>query len=189
MKQATFFEGVAIALLSSITGAVIFITLSSVFFGGDVFRLIVAGLSFCYMLYLFTRSQERVGRVTVILAWFIVTLASVIFVPSLLLYIVIQLAMIWLIRSLYFYNSVLSSLADFGLTGMSLMIAIWVWSITHSLFLGFWCFFLAQAMFVFIPQKITGKKEELSINRINDDQFERAFHAAETAVAKLIKTH
>ncbi len=140
-KQTTFFEGVGLALILSIVGTVGFFSLTSLFGGGGIFRLLIAGLCFIYVLYLLTRSRERIGRVTAISAWLLVAGLSWIFVPSVLLYIVIHLGMIWLIRSLYFYSSVLSSLADLGLTGFSLAASIWAWSMSNSLFLSFWCFF------------------------------------------------
>ena len=189
MKQATFNEGIGIALIGSITAAAVFMTMTSFFLGGDVFRLLVAGLSFAYILYLFARSQERTGRVTVIFIWCIVTVSSIVFLPSLLLYLAVQLAMIWLIRSLYFYSSILASLTDLTLTGVSLMVAIWAWTNTQSLFLGFWCFFLVQALFVFIPKSFKKKKETIADITAADDQFERAYHVAEVAVSRLVKTH
>ncbi len=61
--------------------------------------------------------------------------------------------MLWLIRSLYFYDSVLSALVDLGLTGVALVTAIWAWLASNNLFLAFWCFFLVQALFVLIPRQ------------------------------------
>jgi len=58
------------------------------------------------------RSKERVGRISVIVIWFAITLTSLLFISSIMLYVAIQLFMIWLIRSLYFYNSVFSALLD-----------------------------------------------------------------------------
>jgi len=188
MKKATFIEGTGIALISSIAVAVLFTTMSPLFFGSELFRLLVAGLSFFYILYLFLRSEDRTGRVTVMSVWFVVTLFSLVFVSSLLLYIVIQLLMIWLMRSLYFYNSIFSVLIDLSLTGFSLLIAIWSWSVSGSLFLTFWCFFLVQALFVFIPKNFIEKRKAEYIIQAEDDRFESAYHTAEIAVSKLINS-
>ena len=188
MKKATFIEGVGIALVSSIVVAALFTTISPLFFAGELFRVLVAGLTFFYILYLFLRSKERTGRITVISIWFVITLSSFIFVTSLLLYIVIQLLMIWLIRSLYFYNSLFSSLTDLSLTGLSLVVAISVWLSSGSLFLTFWCFFLVQALFVFIPKKITSNRKSEYIQLPIGDRFEHAYHTAEIAVSKLINS-
>ena len=189
MKQATFFEGVGIALIASIAGTAGFVVLSSVFAGGGIFRLLIAGMSLVYILYLLARSQERVGRITAITIWLIVSIVSWLFVPSILLYILIQLSMVWLVRSLYFYSSVLSSLADLALTGIGLAVAIWTWLTTRSLFLSIWCFFLVQALFVLIPRKLARTRDRQVACSHSNDPFERAHRAAEMALRKLISTH
>lgn len=188
-KQPTFLEGTGLALIFSIIGAAGFFTLGSLFGSGDVFRLLITCLGFSYVVYLLSRSRERVGKITVITGWLLLAVLNWLFVPSFLLYIIIHLGMIWLVRSLYFYNSVLSSLLDLGLSGISLAVAVWTWSISHSLFLSFWCFFLVQALFIHIPRQ-TGKTDNrLSAGADSDDPFERAHHAAELAVRKLTITH
>lgn len=186
MKQATFSEGVGIALISSVSVAAVFTVVSSLFFNGDLVRLLIAGLSLFYIIYLFSRSNDRVGRITVIFIWFVITLCSLIFSTSLLLYLSIQLFTVWLLRSLYFYNSIFSAITDLLLTIMSVFVASWVWSISSSIFLTLWCFFLVQALFVFIPKNFTSGQKTQSINYIDDD-FDHAYHAAEIAVSKLVK--
>ncbi|MCK4864742.1 MAG: hypothetical protein KAT06_04895 [Gammaproteobacteria bacterium] len=185
MKKATFFEGVGFALIISIVVAVIFTTMSY-FLNSNIFRMLVAGVSLAYIIYLFLRSDERVGKVTVISTWFAITLTSLIFIPSLLLYIIIQIFIIWIIRSLYFYNSIFSALIDLTLMGMSLVVAVWALLISDSVFLSFWCFFLMQALFVFIPKNFIGKNKSDLVSPINDDKFKHAHRAAEIAVSKLI---
>ncbi len=191
MKQRGLFEGIAVALLASITGSAIFVILTSIFAGASVFRLIIAGLGIAYVLYLLSRSQERVGRLTVISAWLIVAACAWLLAPSLLIYISIHIVALWLIRSLYFYSSVLSALADLGLTGFSLIAAIWAWFSSGSLFLTFWCFFLVQALFVLIPRQWLKARGDLmlsadSVLLIDDDDFETAHVTAEAALRKLI---
>jgi len=188
MKKATFFEGVGFALISSIVVAVIFTAMSHIFLNGTIFRLLIAGLSFSYLIYLFLRSNERTGRVTVISIWFAITAVSLMFVSQLLAYIAIQLFMIWIMRSLYFYNSVFSALTDLALTGMSLVVAIWAMSVSGSVFLSFWCFFLMQALFVYIPKNFVSTEKTEQVYPICDDKFEHAYHAAEIAVSKLINS-
>jgi len=189
MKKATFTEGVGIALIASIAVASLFTVMSSLFIGSNLFRLLVAGIAFAYILYLFMRSKERVGRVTVVVSWFVITLMSLVFIESLIIYLAIQLFMIWLMRSLYFYNSVFSALIDLVVTGMSLVVSMWALSVSGSLFLTFWSFFLVQALFVYIPKNFSTKKKSEFIHQTENDKFEYAHHAAEVAVEKLLKTH
>ena len=187
MKKATFMEGVGLALIASVVVASLFTVMSSMFIGGSLFNLLVAALSFVYVLYLLMRSKERVGRVSVTVIWFAITLTSLLFVSSIMLYLAIQLIMIWLIRSLYFYNSVFSALLDLAMTVMSLVVAMWALSISGSLFLTFWSFFLVQALFVYIPKNFSRQKESGFSDQFKDDKFEYAYHAAEIAVGKLFK--
>jgi len=187
MKQATFPEGVMIALIASITVAALFSVMSSLFVGSNLFMLLVAALSFFYIVYLLLRSKQRVGRITVLVSWFVITLTSLVFVSSLLLYLAIQLFMIWLVRSLYFYNSIFSALIDLAMTSLSLVVALWALNSSGSLFLSFWSFFLVQALFVYIPKNFAGKKKSSGSNYAETDRFEYAYRAAESAVTKLVK--
>ena len=189
MKKATFLEGVGIALLVSITVAVLFTVMSSMFIGTNVFMLLVAGISFSYILYLLMRSKEKTGRITVVVIWSLITLISLVFISSLIFYVAIQLLMIWLMRSLYFYNSIFSALIDLAMTIMSLVVAIWALAVSESLFLTFWSFFLVQALFVYIPKNFIARKKSETKSQIHDDKFEYAHHAAEVAVEKLLKTN
>jgi hypothetical protein len=187
-KQPTFFEGTGLALIVSIIGAVSFFSLSTLFGSTGVIQLIIAALCLIYVVYLLSRSGERIGRVTVISAWLLIAGLSWLFVSSLLLYIIIHLGMIWFIRSLYFYSSILSSLADLALTGFSLAVAIWAWSMSQSVFLSFWCFFLVQSLFTLIPKQITKYQNRSTINVDTNDPFEYAHRTAEVALHKLTTT-
>jgi len=184
-KRPDFFEGAGLALIVSIVGAVGFFGLSTLFGSTGIFRLTIAVLSLIYILYILSRSHERVGRVTVVTGWLFIAGINWIFAPSLLLYLVIHLIMIWLIRSLYFYSSLLSSLADFCLTGFSLAAAVWAWSMSQSLLLSFWCFFLVQALFSLIPSQIKNNKSKATTNAHPQDSFERAHQLAEKTLRKM----
>lgn len=187
MKQATFFEGVGFALLASLAGAAGFGLLAGMFVGGNTY-LVITLLALAYVLYLLKRSRERIGRVTVVLAWCLVTITSWALAPGLLVYALIQVGMIWLIRSLYYYGSVVSSLTDLGLTALGLAVAVWAWHNTHSLFVSFWSFFLVQALFVFIP-KTLARRHDKRLAVVDIDAFERAHDVAESAVRRLTSTH
>ena len=137
------------------------------------------------MVYLLSRSQEKIGRIIVFTTWCVIaTFAWVISLP-LMLFILIQVSMLWLIRSLYFYSSILSALIDLGITGTSLVVAIGAGLYTNSLFLGLWCFFLTQALFVFIPARISKKSSKISLKLKREDSFSAAHHSAESALRKL----
>lgn len=184
MKPVSFFEGTGVALVASLAGSVIFIGLASLFGAGGLLRLLVTGLAFAYVVYLLARSPHRVGRISTLVIWLCISAVGWLFVPSAFAYLALQLGLIWLVRALYYYHSVLSALLDLGLVGMSLLAAIWAWSNTHSLFLSLWCFFLVQALFVYIPRQLSGRKSTAHV-QTDSDHFERAHRAAQAAVRKL----
>jgi len=114
-------------------------------------------------------------------AWFIA--------PPLMLYLLVHLGAIWLVRSLYFYSSVLSALADLALNGLGLAAAIWAVTRTDSVFLGIWCFFLVQALFVNIPDSMRRKAGTRESANARTDRFQHAHCVAEAAVRKLSSIH
>lgn len=189
MKQPTFIEGVAVALTASLAGGVLYTALNVAVPDIPVLRLLIAGTGLAYVVYLLGRTPERVGRVTAAATWLL--LAGVLWFtqPPLLFYLCAHLGAIWLIRSLYFYSSALSALADLGLTGLALAAGIWAVTRTGSLFLGIWCFFLVQALFVFIPTSMQRKSAPAQASHTRADRFQHAYRAAETAVRKLSSSH
>jgi len=189
MKQPTFLEGVSVAIAISLAGSVLYTAMGVVFPGVPVLRLLIAGIGLAYVVYLLSRSPERIGRITAVAAW--LTVASVLWFthPPLLLYVCVHLGTLWLIRSLYFYSSALSALADLGLNGLSLAAAIWAITRTGSVFLSLWCFFLVQALFVIIPKSINRKPGAAPVGHEHEDRFQHAYRVAEAAVRKLSSNH
>ena len=182
MKRPTFYEGVGVALAASLFGSVTYSALS-VAVGGSVLRLVIAGLALGYVVYLLGRSGERVGRVTALVAWCAAAVALWLATPSLALYLLLHVGLIWLMRSLFFHASLLAALADLGLGGLAL--AAGVWAVVHSgsLLLGIWCFFLVQALFVAIPPSLARRPRGSGGGQ--EDGFERAHRVAEAAVRRL----
>ena len=186
MKTPTFLEGVAIALVMSLAGSVLYTALDTVFPGDPVVRLLIAGIGLAYIVYLLGRSPERIGRVTVAAAWLLLAGGLWGTHPPLLLYACVHLGAIWLIRSLYFYSSALSALADLGLNGLALAAAITAVTRTGSVLLGIWCFFLVQALFVVIPKSV---RRTPGAAQTDEDRFQHAYRVAESAVRNLSFRH
>lgn len=189
MKKVTFWNGVVIALLGSSIGSVGFFALTFLFSEDCAIRLLTSGLAIAYILYLLSNSQERTGRTTVLVAWFILWVMLWVFYPPLILFLVLHVLAIWLIRSLYCYTSLFSSLADLGLNALSIASAFWALHHTGSLLLSFWCFFLVQALFVYIPTGIKRPNLEKAVIPDSESDFKRAYRTAETAVRKLSTHH
>ena len=185
MKRPTFLEGVAVALAASIVGSILFTVLPAVFSEAHVLRLLIAGVGVAYLVYLLRRSDEHIGRIAAITLWTVVAGATWLMNPPLIVYALVHLGFIWLIRSLYFYASVVSALADLGLSGLGLAAAIWAASQSGSLFLSIWCFFLVQALFVAIPPCMEPKGPQAQTDRYDQDRFQEAYRSAEASVRTL----
>ncbi len=185
MKRPGFFEGVVVGIIASIAASVLFATLTWILFPANVLEIIVTAISLAYTIYLLARSGEKTGRIVVLTGWsLIATLAWALSLP-LTLFVLVHVAFLWLIRSLYFYSSILSALLDLGLTGFSLAAAIWAGAHTSSIFLSIWCFFLIQALFVAIPARMTKHSRTRYLTPEREDSFECAHRSAEAALRKL----
>lgn len=186
MKTATFFEGIFVALVLSFVSSVVLFTLSSIFPISILIRMIITGITFAYILYLLSRSKERVGRIMVITVWFVSMTVLWFAWPPITLFILAHLTSIWLVRSLYYYSSLFSALSDLALNYFSVAIAFVVAGHTNRMFLTLWCFFLIQALFVMIPKNMKKKFTTKSSTPFKkDDEFQHAYRAAQAAVRTL----
>jgi len=188
-KQPTFLEGVAVALAASFFGSAAYATLTWLFPNAGALRLTLAGLGLGYVIYLLSRSQERVGRIAALTVWALTAGATWLVQPSLLLYVLVHLSLIWLIRSLYFHAGVLCTLADLGLTSLGLAAAIWAAAESGSVFLSIWCFFLVQALFVAIPTRLNRGPGANPPGGAEPDRFQCAHRSAQAALRKLTSVH
>ncbi|WP_428610233.1 hypothetical protein [Sedimenticola sp.] len=189
MKRPRFFEGVGIALAASLTGAILFSALSPVLDSRLLLKWLIAGLGLAYSLYLIRRSRQRIGRLVSIAGWLLCAAAIWLLNPSLPLYLLLHITLIWLIRSLYFYNSLFSALADLGLSGLGLATACWAAIATGSLLLSIWCFFLLQALFSAIPADWKRRHRSNPSPDAAADRFYQAEQIAEAALRRLTATH
>ena len=189
MSRPSFLEGVVVALVASLLGSLLYAVLVPTLPSGPVLRLLITGIALGYVIYLLRRSPERVGRITVLAVWSLAAAAIWLMGTPWLVYLSLHLGLVWLIRSLYFYSSMFSALADLGLSGLSLAATVWAASHSQSLFLSIWCLFLVQALFAVIPANMQRNSSTKPADRDEQDHFERAHHAAETALRKLSSIH
>ena len=183
MKRPTFTEGSVVAAAASIPGAAIFGALTLTVAAGPVLRVLIAGLSLCYVIYLLNRSSEHVGKITVVTAWIALALMVWWLAPSMPLYLILHVVVIWVIRSLYFHSGILASVTDLAVSTLALTAGVSCGIYTDSVFVGIWCFFLTQALFVFIPSWLAQPDSGDAI-RARPDRFEIAHRAAEGALRK-----
>ena len=185
MKRPTFFHGVIVAAVLGFFASAIVATLTPFVGLGAVIRLVIPALGLAYLLYLFSRSEERVGRVITLAFWSALATVTWWIAPPLPLYLLIHVGAIWLVRSLYFYSGVLPALMDLGISTLSVSATVWAISRSGSVFLATWCFFLVQALFVAIPPAVK-RAQEVKANKAADNEtFERARRNADQALRQL----
>jgi hypothetical protein len=183
MTRPGFLEGAMVALIVALAAATCHDALDLVLSGGSASRLLVPAIALAYLLYLQSRSTERVGRVTTLAGWGLSAALLWVLHPPLSLYLLAHAGLISVLRSLYFHQGPLTALADLGLTGLGLIAAAGAWLHTGSLFIAVWTLFLIQALFCFVP------RAGLPVAPVpEDDRFERAHRSAEAALRQLTTT-
>ncbi len=188
MKRASFSHGVIIAAVFGFFASAVVATLTPFLGFGGVFRLIIPALGLAYLLYLMNLSSHRVGRVTTLSLWTVLAVTTWWAAPPLTLYLLIHVAAIWLVRSLYFYSGVLPALMDLGLNALSVSASVWAITRSDSVFLTIWTFFLVQALFVAIPPQVKGKTNPASDTTAESEAFRQARRQADAALRQLF-TH
>ena len=185
MKRPSFFHGVIAAAVLGFFASAIVATLTPFVGLGAVLRLVIPALGLAYLLYLFSRSKERAGRVTTLFLWGVLAAVTWWVAPPLPFYLLFHVAAIWLVRSLYFYSGVLPALLDLGLSTLSVSATVWAITRSGSMFLATWCFFLVQALFVTIPPAIKSKPKQQRNTALASETFECARRQAEQALRQL----
>jgi hypothetical protein len=148
-------------------------------------RILVSVLALGYLVYLLKHSDERTGRVVMVALWLIATLTCTLLDSSLISFLIVQAASIWIIRSLYFHTSVLPALLDLGLVAFGLVATAWAILQTGSAMTAIWCFFLTQSLFVLIPGFADTNDKASSFIPVEADRFQSAHRVALDAVRKL----
>ena len=194
MKHPSFLSTALFGLGVSVSGAVLFHMLSLLFSSDLVLRCLIAGTAFIYIVWLIQQSGERVGLVTTVTFWALMTSALIWTEMSLVYSLLVYIVFIWLVRSLYFYSSLLSSLVDMGLSFLSFSAALWAATHTGNVFLSFWCFFLVQALCSAVPAHFDDRRSNPvpgypGTGPFLEDRFQAAYRSAEAALSKLSSIH
>jgi hypothetical protein len=185
MNKPSFLEGVVVALVASVAGSVWLWMFAMVAPWMLAFKSAIGALAFGYVFYLLSRSTERRGRTTAVTAWFLAVVVLWLLPIAPLSYVFAHAGLLWLLRAWYFHTRLLAVLADLLLTLSGFAAALWAAYWTDSVLLGFWCFFLVQALFIWIPG--VGAPSGAPSTRVDSDaeNFARAQRAADAALRKL----
>jgi hypothetical protein len=189
MKRPGFWREAGVALALSIVGAIAYPALTTFIGSSASLRLIIAGLGIVYAVLLMRGVQARAGRVIAIAAWLALDVVLIVFDPPLLLWLLAQSFAIWLLRCWCCYGSFVAALADGALCLFALAAAVVVAAHSHSLFLALWSFFLAQALFVLIPDTLRPRSAAVNESHHDEDRFDQAHRSAEAALRRLTAHH
>jgi hypothetical protein len=185
MKRPSFIQGVIVAAVLGFFASAVVATLTPFVGLGAVIRLVIPALGLAYLLYLFSRSTERLGRITTLALWSVVAAATWWFAPPIPLYLFIHVGAIWLVRSLYFYSGLVPALMDLGISTLSVSATVWAITRSGSVFLATWCFFLVQSLFVTIPPAVKRARDVKGDMPADNETFERARRNADQALRQL----
>ena len=185
MKRPRFLHGVLVAAVLGFFASAVVATLTPFLGFSTVIRLIIPALGLAYLLYLISRSNERVGRLTTLTLWTALATVTWWVAPPFPIYLLIHVSAVWLVRCLYFYSGVMPALMDLGLSALSISAAVLAITRSGSVFLATWCFFLVQALFVAIPPSVNGKTRPQQNAPADNGDFERARRQADSALRQL----
>lgn len=186
MRRPTLIQGIGIAVLLTGLAIAAGFFFNAVFGGYFAAKATLAVTFTAYLTYLIGRGRTRAGRITLtflcllLLGWGLLagtTLASMAAGGA---------ALIWLVRSLTFYSSLIAAGADAFLGVLALGAGAWAFSVSGSTVAGAWCFFLVQALHAFIPSRF-GPRDLKQAQDVSGDRFSRAHGAAEAAIEALIR--
>jgi len=189
MNTPSFKEGLFMAFGLSFFGSLFFYGISLFVTSDNQIYLTASLLGLIYILYLMNQSKVETGRITALTIWIVITLSSWFTAIPFSLFIIVQLAIIWMLRSLYFYSSIFTSIADLFLSTISFSAALWAGFHSGSLFLALWSLFLMQSLFIFIPASLNKKSNQnlqhSLFNTHSASDFDRAHNSAKQALGKL----
>jgi hypothetical protein len=183
MSRPSFMQGVGVAAVLAFVASALIATLTPFIGFGSVVRFGIPLVAFAYILYLLRASRERTGNITTLSLWSALAFAAWWISPPLPLYVLIHVAAVWLVRSLYFYAGVFPALMDLGLSALSVAAFVWAASRTGSTFLATWSFFLVQALFTAIPATVRRKQDTQPV--VGSEGFDRARRQADQALRLL----
>lgn len=185
MKGPGILKGIVFAIVASLGGGLLLKILPLVFSATTSTSLIIMSLSLAYLIFLQKHSDIRRGRVVVFSVWIVLNLVSWILGPSIVEQALLNISVVWIVRSLYFHSSITAALADLVLIAMASGAGVWAALQTGSPIAAIWCFFLGQSLFGAIPEMSGCKKVGNPSPHQTNDHFQSAHRVAQDAIRKL----
>ena len=185
MKTPGIIDGLILAFVVSLAAGAANLVLGGFIANDPLFNLVLLAAALTYLLYLFKRSSDRVGRVVMLAAWATLSLACWFFEVHLFEQVLLQAGYIWLVRALYFHGTLFAAALDFGLVSVGLAAGAWAMLNTGSLAGSLWAFFLVQSLFCWIPDFSRGQRGDSRRGLSEHTAFQSAHRVALDAVRKL----
>jgi hypothetical protein len=183
--ESSFWREAALGFGASVAAAALVAALAPVVGQAAAIRALIPVLGLVYVIHVLATSRERTGRIVVAVAWISAALATWLLVPGVAGTLRAPDGLAWLVRSLYRYSSLFSALTDLGLAAVATAIGVWVHGFSGSLFLAGWCFFLAQALHVAIPQALgRPRPATAAAGDRAGDAFASAYRQAQAALRR-----
>jgi len=187
MKTPNVIDGLVVAILIAGGAALASLLLGSVFGKAALLHLVLPAATMFYLLYLLRRSGARIGRLVTLAAWSVASLSCWLLDVSLAQQALVQAGLIWLVRSLYFHDSLIAAALDGGLVTVGIAAGVWALVNTGSAVAALWCFFLLQSLFFWIPDLTGGRPAETRLHPQDHARFQVAHRVATDAVRQLTK--
>lgn len=193
MKKPSILNGIVVAFILTVVMIPCAMILHVFIHPYIVAKLKITILSGIYGFYLILRREARVGRLTLGVGLTAALVLGMLLKLSFYEHLLISLGLIWVVRSLLNYRSIISVALDGALLVLGLGCSMWAFFISGSFLSAIWCFFLTQALFTLIPRKFQGenKAATFSIHNVTDrnaDRFSRAYAVAEKAIVAIVRT-
>jgi hypothetical protein len=182
MKGPSLLSGITFAIVACVAGSVLYTVLPLVLSAAMSLEITISVLSASYLFFLLKKGRQHSGRVIAFTAWILISGTSLLIDLPTSYFILSQVTMIWLARSIIFHRSILPSLLDLGLIAIGLLAAVWALLQTDSMATALWCFFLVQSLFGTIPAFKLFSKDHPPADQ---DKFQVAHRVAADAIHKL----
>jgi len=188
MHRPTLLEGVLVALVLSLSVSPLVVLVQLSLGSLLAWKMVLVVLAYTYICYLLARSERRSGRVTLGLLALTVLLVSLVLNLRFVTILLLCVTLMWGIRCFAYSRSLVSAVLQGGVCVLGCGAALMVYRHSGSLALATWSFFLAQAAFVLIPAQCM-RRPVMPVGATlggAPDGFERAYHAAEQALERLL---
>ena len=189
MKSISFYRGVGVALVLSIVASVCCLV-TTMFFGADAaIRITISAVTLGYILHLLNHADAGIGKFSIVSLYVFSAALLLLLWPITLDHALFSVAAIWMVRTLCFHKRFIYALFDLAFSAVSFVAAIAAVLQSHSVFISFWSFFLAQAFILPVLNYYLSKYSD-SLNQSNSSsashqRFYQAHNSAQNALRKL----